>query len=156
VELIRRLGREFTLLGGDVMEVGPPIPRRPGGGGGGGSFGMVVQGSIVMVSSTQIQSGTGGGGGVGGASGSGGLGGAGGNGSSYCSSEIGRSGNGGSGGAGGAGGRGGGGGGGPSVALLEDSGSFIIRDNVTLLAGSGGAGGTPNGIAGMAGQHVKR
>lgn len=31
VELIRRLGREFILLGGDVMEVAPPIPRRPGG-----------------------------------------------------------------------------------------------------------------------------
>ena len=31
VELIRRLGREFIMLGGDVMEVAPPIPRKPGG-----------------------------------------------------------------------------------------------------------------------------
>jgi len=31
VELIRRLGREVGLLGGDVMEVAPPIARTPGG-----------------------------------------------------------------------------------------------------------------------------
>jgi agmatinase len=31
VELIRRLGREVTLIGGDVMEVAPPIARTPGG-----------------------------------------------------------------------------------------------------------------------------
>ena len=31
VELIRRLGREVTLVGGDVMEVAPPIARTPGG-----------------------------------------------------------------------------------------------------------------------------
>jgi len=31
VELIRRLGREFIMLGGDVMEVAPHIPRKPGG-----------------------------------------------------------------------------------------------------------------------------
>jgi agmatinase len=31
VELIRRLGREFIVLGGDVMEVAPSIPRKPGG-----------------------------------------------------------------------------------------------------------------------------
>jgi agmatinase len=31
VELIRRLGREVGLLGGDVMEVAPPIQRREGG-----------------------------------------------------------------------------------------------------------------------------
>jgi agmatinase len=31
VELIRRLGREFIVLAGDVMEVAPPIPRKPGG-----------------------------------------------------------------------------------------------------------------------------
>ena len=29
VELIRRLGREVGLVGGDVMEVAPPIQRRP-------------------------------------------------------------------------------------------------------------------------------
>ena len=29
--LIRRLGREFALAGGDVMEVAPPIARTPGG-----------------------------------------------------------------------------------------------------------------------------
>jgi agmatinase len=31
VELIRRLGREVGLAGGDVMEVAPPIARTPGG-----------------------------------------------------------------------------------------------------------------------------
>lgn len=31
VELIRRLGREVGLVGGDVMEVAPPIARTPGG-----------------------------------------------------------------------------------------------------------------------------
>jgi len=31
VELIRRLGREVGLRGGDVMEVAPPIARTPGG-----------------------------------------------------------------------------------------------------------------------------
>lgn len=31
VELIRRLGREVGLLGGDVMEVAPPLVRSPGG-----------------------------------------------------------------------------------------------------------------------------
>ncbi len=31
VELIRRLGREFGLVGGDVMEVAPAIARTPGG-----------------------------------------------------------------------------------------------------------------------------
>ncbi|MBS1109801.1 MAG: Arginase/agmatinase/formiminoglutamase [Anaeromyxobacteraceae bacterium] len=31
VELVRRLGREVTLVGGDVMEVAPPIARTPGG-----------------------------------------------------------------------------------------------------------------------------
>jgi agmatinase len=31
VELIRRLGRDVGLLGGDVMEVAPPIERTPGG-----------------------------------------------------------------------------------------------------------------------------
>ncbi len=31
VELVRRLGRELTLCGGDVMEVAPPIARTPGG-----------------------------------------------------------------------------------------------------------------------------
>jgi agmatinase len=30
-ELIRRLGREVGFVGGDVMEVAPPIPRHPGG-----------------------------------------------------------------------------------------------------------------------------
>ncbi len=29
VELIRRLGREVGLLGGDVMEVAPPVERTP-------------------------------------------------------------------------------------------------------------------------------
>ncbi len=32
VELIRRLGKDIGLLGGDVMEVAPPLQRRPGGG----------------------------------------------------------------------------------------------------------------------------
>jgi agmatinase len=31
VELVRRLGREVGLVGGDVMEVAPPIARTPGG-----------------------------------------------------------------------------------------------------------------------------
>ncbi len=31
VELIRRLGREVGLLGGDIVEVAPPIARTPGG-----------------------------------------------------------------------------------------------------------------------------
>ncbi len=31
-ELVRRLGREVGLAGGDVMEVAPPIARSPGGG----------------------------------------------------------------------------------------------------------------------------
>ncbi len=31
VELVRRLGREVGLVGGDVMEVAPPIARSPGG-----------------------------------------------------------------------------------------------------------------------------
>jgi arginase family enzyme len=31
VELIRRLGRDVGLLGGDVMEVAPPIQKTPGG-----------------------------------------------------------------------------------------------------------------------------
>ncbi|BDG09430.1 arginase family protein [Anaeromyxobacter paludicola] len=31
VELVRRLGRDFTLCGGDVMEVAPPIARTPDG-----------------------------------------------------------------------------------------------------------------------------
>jgi agmatinase len=30
-ELIRRLGREVGLAGGDVMEVAPPLARTPGG-----------------------------------------------------------------------------------------------------------------------------
>jgi hypothetical protein len=29
VELIRRLGRDIGMLGGDVMEVAPPVKRRP-------------------------------------------------------------------------------------------------------------------------------
>jgi agmatinase len=32
IELIRRLGREIGVLGGDVMEVAPTIERTPGGG----------------------------------------------------------------------------------------------------------------------------
>ena len=32
VELIARLGREVGILGGDVMEVAPPVQRTPGGG----------------------------------------------------------------------------------------------------------------------------
>lgn len=31
VELVRRLGREVGIVGGDVMEVAPPIARTPGG-----------------------------------------------------------------------------------------------------------------------------
>jgi agmatinase len=31
VELIRRLGRDVGLLGGDVMEVAPPLARLPDG-----------------------------------------------------------------------------------------------------------------------------
>ncbi|HZZ85609.1 MAG TPA: arginase family protein [Anaeromyxobacteraceae bacterium] len=31
VELVRRLGRDFTLCGGDVMEVAPPLARTPEG-----------------------------------------------------------------------------------------------------------------------------
>jgi len=31
VELVRRLGREVGLLGGDIMEVAPPLVRSPGG-----------------------------------------------------------------------------------------------------------------------------
>jgi len=31
VELIRRLGREVSICGGDVMEVAPPLERTPGG-----------------------------------------------------------------------------------------------------------------------------
>ena len=31
VELIRRLAREVGIVGGDVMEVAPPIARTPGG-----------------------------------------------------------------------------------------------------------------------------
>ena len=33
VELVRRLGREVGLVGGDVMEVAPPIARTRGRGG---------------------------------------------------------------------------------------------------------------------------
>lgn len=29
--MIRRLGREVGLVGGDVMEVAPPVARSPGG-----------------------------------------------------------------------------------------------------------------------------
>ncbi len=31
VELVRRLSREVGLVGGDVMEVAPPVARSPGG-----------------------------------------------------------------------------------------------------------------------------
>ena len=31
LELIRRLGGEIGLVGGDIMEVAPPLVRSPGG-----------------------------------------------------------------------------------------------------------------------------
>jgi hypothetical protein len=120
------------------------------GGGGGGSFGMLVHNSSITVRSSSITTGNGGVGGGGAAGGLGGGGGWWGNGSSYCSSEIGSSGYGGKGGNGGQGGPGGGGGGGPSVGIVYNAASTLSTpDPLSFTLGLAGAGGSPNGAAGL-------
>jgi hypothetical protein len=126
-----------------------------GGGGGGGSFGVIaVDSSIVIRSSTVTASrgGAGGRGGTGGTGGTGGLGMAGGlYGGATEQNDGGQAGGGGPGGNGGNGGPGGGGGGGPSAAVVCIGGGSINVPQTMLVAGTGGAGGTSFGNAGMAG-----
>jgi hypothetical protein len=123
-----------------------------GGGGGGGSFAIyLVNVSAVTIRSNSLTVGAGGSGGPGGFGGLGGAGGIGGAGGNNCTSEIGAGGEGGNGGRGGDGGRGGGGTGGPSVAIAADGVSQFtapLMENVISLGG-GGAGGAPNGFAGL-------
>jgi len=119
-----------------------------GGTGGGGSFGVLVYYSTVTVSGTSIITWSGGAGGAGGAGGYGGSGGLAGVGATTCSSEIGVGGNGGYGGAGGRGGQGGGGAGGPSIGIAF-RGTIVTSTGNTFVLGNAGAGGSPNGVAGL-------
>jgi hypothetical protein len=132
-------------------------------GGGGGNFGSGGGACIAVIldvgaptlfvgcSFTANYAGNGGTGGAGGSGGSGGGGGAGG----HAQSGAGNGGAGGAGGAGGQGGGGGGGAGGDSIGvrqLTAGSASFVGTNTFTILgAGSGGPGGLPNGVAGVAG-----
>lgn len=122
-----------------------------GADGGGGSFGIVLVGTTnTVVDGNSITTGNGGGGGSGGARGAGGNGGAGGRGALVCSVEVGIGGDGGAGGAGGVSGTGGGGAGGPTIGILEDATNVTATlSNNSFTLGNAGAGGAPNGTAGV-------
>ncbi len=112
-----------------------------GGGQGGGSFGIVLIGSTIRVTNTDIELGDGGNGGSGGAGGNGGVGKGGGAGYNPSGDEAGTGGGGNSGGDGGGAGGSAGGCGGPSIGTALVSSSSIATINVSYSGGSGGSGG---------------
>jgi hypothetical protein len=128
------------------------------GGGAGGSFGLVALTSQVALIDVQITTSNGGAGGAAGGGGAGGTGGNGGPGATVCTEEVGAGGNGGRGGDGGRGGHGGGGGGGPSIAIVVDGPSNVAltEQDVVIVLGSAGPGGSSPGAAGATGERTQK
>jgi hypothetical protein len=144
------LGEDTGAGGGSGGAGGCGGPGGGGGGGGGGSFALVVADTPVTIESCEFTAGRGGKGGTGGTGGPGGPGGQGGSGGSQAKGGRG-GGEGGDGGEGGTGGQGGGGAGGPAIGLVlvgAATGTSITTPVFHL--GVGGAGGDPNGTAGVA------
>ncbi|MFA6506711.1 MAG: cadherin-like beta sandwich domain-containing protein [Treponemataceae bacterium] len=122
-----------------------------GGLGGGGSFGIfLVNSSGFLLIDSTVASSDGGAGGAGGSGGSGGIGGTGGAGANAASGQVGGGGAGGAGGNGGQGGHGGGGAGGPSFAVYRSNSTVTFSGSV-LTHGSGGFGGSSEGLQGSTG-----
>ena len=112
----------------------PALTDGTGGQAGGASFGIFILGSDVTVADNTIVTGNGGAGGRGGDAGIGGRGGQGGAGG-------GNAGDGGRGGHGGHSAPGGGGGGGPTIGIIADGQSEVVRSGNTFALGRPGEGG---------------
>jgi hypothetical protein len=126
-----------------------------GGTAGGGSFGVfLVNCSGIQMLNNTVKGGAGGAGGGAGVGGLGGNGGSGAPGAFTCTSEVGRGGFGGNGGKGGNGGHGAGGAGGPSYGIYRFNTSLIMPGTNSIMASTGGQGGTSPGSNGANGASV--
>ena len=124
----------------------------PGGRGGGASVALLLTNATPTLESNTLQTGAGGAGGAGGEGGLGGQGGIGGIGGNGANLVGGGGGRGANGSRGGKGGQGGGGAGGPSIGIWcgPNAAPKLVGATNVYVIGTAGAGGSPNGISGIA------